>query len=30
MMYQSKITEQDKIIKIHATLNNVIFPKGGF
>lgn len=30
MMQQSKITEQDKIIKIHATLNNVIFPKGGF
>ena len=30
MMQQSKITESDKIIKIHATLNNVIFPKGGF
>lgn len=26
----TKITENDNIIKIHATLNNVIFPKGGF
>lgn len=30
MMWQSKITESDKIIKIHAILSNVIFPKGGF